>query len=45
MKVKGKSLLWYSPVNNPVLKPYIVGANWEDRLNVGRIQVDFFDIH
>jgi 2-polyprenyl-3-methyl-5-hydroxy-6-metoxy-1,4-benzoquinol methylase len=45
LKVKGKSLIWYSPVNNPVLQPYIVSAKWEDRLSVGRIQVDFFDIH
>lgn len=43
-KVSGKSLLWYSPINNPSLKPYIVG-DWESKVLGGKIQIDFFDIH
>lgn len=44
-KVKGNTLLWYSPANNGMLEPYIIEAKWADRLNGGKIQVDFFDIH
>ena len=43
--VTGKSLLWYNPKLNGILKPYLLDSDWEQRLNGGKIQVDFFDIH
>lgn len=41
-KVKGKTLLWYSPERNETLKDYIVDADWEDNKG-GKIQIAFFD--
>lgn len=41
-KVKGKTLLWYSPERNPTLKDYIVDVDWEQNKG-GKIQIAFFD--
>jgi len=42
-KVNGKTLLWYSPIRNKILEPYIVSNSWEDVVSSGKMQVDFFD--
>jgi len=43
--VAGRTLLWYAPSRNGVLKPYYEGNDWEDKKKQGGIHIDFFDIH
>lgn len=52
--VIGDTLLWYAPTNNPTLEPYILTAEWKDRLSVaknaaiyggGKIQIDMFNFN
>lgn len=46
-KVKGQTLLWYSPLRNPILSDYIDASIWNSRINAakngGNIQIDMFD--
>lgn len=48
-KNTGDTLLWYSPVHNGLLEPYIKSSDWDSRfqaaLRGGKIQVDFFNFN
>jgi 2-polyprenyl-3-methyl-5-hydroxy-6-metoxy-1,4-benzoquinol methylase len=47
IKNKGHTLLWYSPIGNTILEPYLISGSWEDKLKSahggGRVQIDMFD--
>lgn len=48
-KNTGETLLWYSPVHNGLLEPFIKSSVWSDKLDAakrgGKIQIDFFDFN
>lgn len=48
LKNEGRTILWYSPLNNGLLSKYMDSEVWESRVKAahggGRIQIDFFDL-